>query len=353
MLELNFLIKIFSIICIQLIFLFLIQKINFKKYFSQYQGIQKIHDGQILRIGSLFLFLPMLIIYLIIDEFKSWSFYLIIICSSIIIFLTIIEDIKHTLSAKLRLAILFIVSIIYVFFADLPNIKISSILIDSQNIIVFYSLYTLSLMMIMNGFNFIDGLNGLSSFNFITIFITIYFLAGLYQDEEIKNWSLFLIFLSVFFLVLNFPFGKFFLGDSGSYLYAFLSGSTVIMLFEKYSELPTLLALLIFAYPITEIIFSITRKSLIKFSPMEPDNLHLHQLIYNKLNGDKKFRNNLAALLMSFFWLSPLLLVVLSVQTNLSNIQLYLIYFCFYVISYYGLRKNNFTRLIKVFLNSK
>ena len=47
----------------------------------------------------------------------------------------------------------------------------------------------------MNGFNFIDGLNGLSSFNFITIFVSIYFLAGLYQDEEIKNWSMFLIFL--------------------------------------------------------------------------------------------------------------------------------------------------------------
>ena len=181
--EINFFIKIFSILCIQLFFLFFIQKINLKKYFSNYQGIQKIHDGEILRIGSLFLFLPMLIIYLITDEFKSRSFNLIIICSSIIIFLTIIEDIKHILSASLRLAILFIVSIIYVSFADLPYIKISSIIINSQNTIVFYSLYILSLMMIINGFNFIDGLNGISSFKFITIFISIYFIAGLYQDE--------------------------------------------------------------------------------------------------------------------------------------------------------------------------
>ena len=319
MFELNFFIKIFSIGCIQLLLLFLIQKLNLKNYFSQYQGIQKIHDGEILRIGSLFLFLPLIIIYLINDEFKSISFNLIIICSSIIIFLTILEDIKHFLSPKLRLAILFFVSAIYVFFADLPNIKISTIFIDEQNIIVFYSLYILSLMMIMNGFNFIDGLNGLSSFNFITIFISIYFLADLYQDEEIKNWSIFLILLSLFFLVLNFPFGKFFLGDSGSYLYAFLSGSTIIMLFERNAEAPTLLALLVLAYPITEIIFSIIRKSLKKFSPMAPDNLHIHQLIYNKLNGNKKFRNNLAALIMAFFWLSPLLLVILSVQTNLKN----------------------------------
>ena len=339
MFELNFLTKIFSIACIQLLLLILIQKLNLKNYFSQYQGIQKIHDGEVLRIGSLFLFLPLIIIYLINDESKSISFNLIIICSSIIFFLTILEDIKHFLSPKLRLAILFFVSTIYVFFTDLPNIKISPIFIDEQNVIVFYSLYILSLIMIMNGFNFIDGLNGLSSFNFITIFISICFLADLYQDEEIKNWSIFLILLSLFFLVLNFPFGKFFLGDSGAYLYAFLSGSTIIMLFERNTEAPTLLALLVLAYPITEIIFSIIRKSLKKFSPMAPDNLHIHQLIFNKLNGNKKFRNNLASLLMAFFWLSPLLLVIISVQTNLKNIFLYLLYFSFYLVSYYGLSK--------------
>ena len=335
MLELNLLTKIFSITCIQLLLLIFIQKLNLKNYFSQYQGIQKIHDGEVLRIGGIFLLLPLIIIYLIIDEFKSISFNLIIICSSIIFFLTILEDIKHFLSPKLRLAILFFVSAIYIFFTDLPNIKISPIFIDEKNIMVFYSLYILSLIMIMNGFNFIDGLNGLSSFNFITIFISIYFLADLYQDEEIKNWSIFLILLSLFFLVLNFPFGKFFLGDSGSYIYAFLSGSTIIMLFERNTEAPTLLALLVLAYPITEIVFSIIRKSLKKFSPMAPDNLHIHQLIFNKLNGNKKFRNNLASLLMAFFWLSPLLLVILSVQTNLKNIFLYLLYFSFYLFSYF------------------
>ena len=341
MLQLNFTIKILSIGCIQLLILFMIQKLNLKKYFNQYQGIQKIHDGDILRIGSLFLFIPLIIIYLIDDEFKSRSFDIIVICSSIIIFLTIIEDIKNFLSPKLRLAILFFVSTIYVSFTDLPNIKIFSISIDEQNRIIFYSLYILSLMMIMNGFNFIDGLNGISSFNFIAIFLSIYFLADIYQDEEIKHWSIFLILSSLFFLVLNFPFGKFFLGDSGSYLYAFLSGSTIIMLFERNVEAPTMLALLLLSYPITEIIFSIFRKSFKKFSPMAPDNLHIHHLIYDKLKGEKKFKNNLASLIMSVFWLSPLLLVILSVENNLKNIFLYLFYFSFYLVSYYVLRKNN------------
>jgi UDP-GlcNAc:undecaprenyl-phosphate GlcNAc-1-phosphate transferase len=339
MIDLNFFEKIISISLIQLFLLFLVQKLNFKKFVNPYQGVQKLHDGNILRIGGLFLFLPMILIFFITDEFKSESFYLIVICSTIIIFFTILEDIKHFLSAKLRLFILFKVSFIYILFADLPNIQISSIIIDDQNIIIFYSLYILSLIMIMNGFNFIDGLNGLSSFNFLSILLSIYFLADLYQDELTKNWTIFIILLSLFFLVLNFPFGKFFLGDSGSYLYAFLSGSSIIMLFERNSNLPTLLALLILAYPITEIIFSIFRKTLKKLSPMKPDKLHLHQLIYSKLDGEKKIKNNLASLLMAFFWLSPLFLVILSTQKNLHHIQLYSAYFCFYTISYLALSK--------------
>ena len=60
MFELNFLTKIFSIAFIQLLLLIFIHKLNLKNYFSQYQGIQKIHDGEVLRIGSLFLFLPLI-----------------------------------------------------------------------------------------------------------------------------------------------------------------------------------------------------------------------------------------------------------------------------------------------------
>ena len=56
MFELNFLTKIFSIVCIQLLLLIFIQKLNLKNYFSHYQGIQKIHDGEVLRIGVYFYF---------------------------------------------------------------------------------------------------------------------------------------------------------------------------------------------------------------------------------------------------------------------------------------------------------
>lgn len=333
-------INVFIIIFIsQIILFFVIEKLNIKNFFAKYSSIQKIHDGEVLRIGGLFYFLPLILLYFFNENFRQSYFNPVILCCSIIFVSTLIEDIKHTLSAKFRLLILFIGSLIFVLITDLPEIKISNLIINDQNIILYELLFVLSLMLIMNGFNFIDGLNGLSSFNFIVVLFNIFFLADLNQDVDIINLVILLFSLSIFFLILNFPFGKFFLGDSGSYLYAFLSGTLVIVLFQRNPELPSLLALLILAYPITETIFSIFRKIINKFSPMEPDNLHLHHLIYGRLTGSKIFKNNLAALLMLPFWFGPFLLILVSHNFNLHNLIIYSLYLLIYVSTYYVLKK--------------
>lgn len=333
-------IKILFIIFISQIMLFLaIEKLNFKSFFAKYSSIQKIHDGEVLRIGGLFYFVPLILVYIFDENFKQSFLNPVILCCSFIFTFTLVEDIKHSLSAKFRLLVLFIGSLIFVLIADLPDIKISNFTIDRQDIILYEALFILSLMLIMNGYNFIDGLNGLSSFNFIVVLLNIFFLANKYQDSEISNLVLFLFLISIFFLITNFPFGKFFLGDSGSYLYAFLSGTLVIILFHRNQELPTLLAMLILAYPITETLFSICRKLINKYSPMEPDSLHLHHLIYQRVRGSKLFKNNFASILMLPFWLGPFFLVLLSNFFNIHNLVLYFVYFLFYIITYNVLKK--------------
>ena len=58
-------------------------------------------------------------------------------------------------------------------------------------------------------------------------------------------------------------------------------------------------------YPAYENFFSIIRKTIQKKSPMEPDNLHLHQLLFSffdKINIiNKKLVNTLTAFVINFF----------------------------------------------------
>ena len=151
----------------------------------------------------------------------------------------------------------------------------------------------------------------------------------------IINLSALIIVFAIVVFLLNFPFGKIFLGDSGSYIYALFSGAMIIYLFQRHSQLPTLLAMVILSYPITEMLFSIFRKIFLKHSPLRPDVNHLHHLIFKKLHGSLKFRNNLASLIMLPFCIIPFLLTYYSINHNMNdNFIKFVFYYIFYVICY-------------------
>jgi UDP-N-acetylmuramyl pentapeptide phosphotransferase/UDP-N-acetylglucosamine-1-phosphate transferase len=197
-------------------------------------------------------------------------------------------------------------------------------------------------MLLMNGFNFIDGLNGLSSFNFYSILFSAYYLAAILGDAFLVNLVIIFFLSSILVFILNFPLGRIFIGDSGSYLYAFYSGALVIYLFSKHDGLPTLLALVILAYPITEMLFSIIRKIIEKKSPMQPDTLHLHHLIFLQFSKKNKIANNLSSLLMLTFSVSPFVLCYLSFNNrNINEELIFLIYFIAYSLVYLVLRKKS------------
>ena len=112
-------------------------------------------------------------------------------------------------------------------------------------------------------------------------------------------------------------------------------------MFERHSQLPTLLAMVILSYPITEMLFSILRKILLKYSPLKPDLNHLHHLVFRKLQGNLKTRNNIASIIMLPFCIMPFVLTYFSVNHNLKdNFLKFIIYFILYSMSYLFLNKS-------------
>ena len=326
----SFLISLLAQITLYFLFNFLKKKYSFGKY----EAVQKIHEGEIPRIGGLIFFIGFIIL-LVLNK-TNLALILPLLAGSLFIFsFSFYEDVKQNLSPIFRLIILFIGSFIFVFFTNLPKINISFLLVINNHHYFLILIFILSLMLLMNGFNFIDGLNGLSSFSFFSILLSIYYVANFYGDYFLTSLIMitFLSSLVVFFL--NFPFGKIFLGDSGSYLYAIISGSLVIYLFRRNPELPSLFAMVILAYPITEMLFSIFRKFLKGYSPLEPDTKHLHHLIFERLDGNKFSRNNIASLMMLPYCALPFGLSYFSVNYNLdNNFFKYLIFFLLYSMIY-------------------
>ena len=320
---------------VQITIYFFLKFLRSKGIKSNYFAKQKIHEGEVPRVGGL-LFLSSFLITLIIIEKNYILSILPLLFGSLIVFIfSFYEDLKQSLSPYFRLIILFIGSFVFTFFSELPDINISLLQSIKDHEVIKILLFILSLMLLMNGFNFIDGLNGLSSFNFLSIVSSVLYVGYFYNDIFIVHLSVFIIIFAIVVFLFNFPFGKIFLGDSGSYIYALFSGALIIYLFQRHSQLPTLLAMVILSYPITEMLFSISRKILLKYSPLRPDVNHLHHLIFKKLSGNLKSRNNIASLMMLPFCIAPFLLTYFSINYNLNdNFLKFVIYVIFYVICY-------------------
>lgn len=80
-------------------------------------------------------------------------------------------------------------------------------------------------------------------------------------------------------LTLNWPRGKLFLGDGGAYMAGAALGWITIMIYARVPEVSAWALLLICAYPIQEVLFSIWQRRRRKKHWGHPDRLHLHSLV--------------------------------------------------------------------------
>ena len=210
---------------------------------------------------------------------------------------------------------------------------------------------TFCLLILINGSNFIDGLNGLVLGYMILIVLVLKYNNLLYLSEIIDQKEIILIFCLFCLLTLNF-FNFFYLGDGGSYLAGSFLGFLLITIYNSSSEISPYYIILLIWYPCFEILFSLLRKIKNKKSPIKPDNLHLHQLLYffilTKTESNKKLViNNISSLIINSF--NFLIFILGSLNKNLSVYQITLVIFAvfFYFVTYLYLINYKKLKLIK------
>ncbi len=131
---------------------------------------------------------------------------------------------------------------------------------------------------VVNAFNLIDGLNGLSSYVSISSAISISMIAFQVSDVQTTLFSVLLIAAVLGFMILNFPFGKIFLGDGGAYLLGHLLVWSSILLINSAEEVSAFAILLIFFWPVADTGLAIWRRWKLGNPTDRPDRLHFHQL---------------------------------------------------------------------------
>tara|TARA_Y200000002_G_C22407275_1_gene548274 strand:- start:3 stop:713 length:711 start_codon:yes stop_codon:yes gene_type:complete len=198
------------------------------------------------------------------------------------------------------------------------------------------------LMVLINGSNFMDGLNGLFLGYFLIILAILYNLK-LYDVLLIQEENFFLIIqILLFILFLNFS-NQLFLGDNGAYSLSFFIGCLLIEIYNNYSNLSPYFIILLLWYPCYENLFSILRKLIFKKNPLKPDNSHLHHHIFifikSKFEIKNLWANNISSLMINLFNLIILYSGSLKPYNTSFQIQLILFSIISYTFTYFFLKR--------------
>ena len=324
-------------------FLIFIISIYLKKnsYYSNYTGDNHqifTNDKNIPLVGGIALIIPTILVNPY--DYKL-SLFLVSIFS-----IGFFSDKKILVSPKLRFLFQFVIVTFSIF---ILNLEISSSRIvffdnflENSNFNLFFT--TFCLLILINGSNFIDGLNSLL---LTYISIVIYTLIKLNFVPEIINYQNNLNYFIILLMILVFLNFKYLLmlGDAGAYILSFYTGYLIIKCHNFNTDVSPYFFITLIWYPCFENLFSIIRKITSSFSPFTPDNNHLHQLFFSLVNTkmfkSKIISNNFSSFVINFFNFNVLYFAAINPYNTIYQIKLIFFSITCYFLAFLVLKKFN------------
>ncbi|MDC1248458.1 undecaprenyl/decaprenyl-phosphate alpha-N-acetylglucosaminyl 1-phosphate transferase [Pelagibacteraceae bacterium] len=306
---------------------------------------QFVEKSQVPLIGGIYFLISF--IYIL----DSLNNYFLILFAGSIFLVGLYSDLNLIRSPKKRF---FIQCMIVLFFIYFLGLKIISTRVEFLDKILDFKIFNLlfilfCLTVLINGTNFIDGLNGLV-IGYYLILTLIMLRLNFFEN---LNFSIFQvsIIINTFFIMFFMNLKKIlFLGDSGSYLIGLIFGILLISHQQNFNTVSPYFVVLLFWYPCFENLFSIIRKFNFKRSPIMPDNEHLHQVLFfyikKKFSLSDLISNNISTIIVLLFTFLTLHLGSLDIYSTKLQLSLILIFSIVYFISYIKLIsfKKNFLK---------
>ena len=253
-------------------------------------GVQKIHHRPVPRIGGVALFAALLT-----GGSAAWWFddpltpqILTLLACGIPAFLAgLFEDLTKRVGVRTRLYASFISAIfaVWAMGAHLTRLDTPGLdyVISFLPVSVFFTCFAVG--GITNSVNIIDGLNGLAAGSVLLMLAGLAAMAWMVGDPLVLKLCLLGMVAMAGFLLLNYPFGRIFLGDGGAYLAGFWLAECAVLLLVRNPGVSTWAVLLACFYPFWETAYSIYRRHIVgRVSSGQADMGHLHHLIFKRIS---------------------------------------------------------------------
>lgn len=259
-------------------------------------GVQKLHLRPVPRVGGIGLLIGLTAAALVAYTFGNPVAPLalgLLGCSAPVFAAGFIEDITKTVNVRTRLIAAALSAALAWWLLDAKLTHLDTPYLDDlirySWVSALFTVFAVSGM--TNSVNLIDGLNGLAAGTVALMLAGLGALAWLHGDQLVMQLCLWGMVSSIGFLLVNYPFGKIFMGDGGAYLAGFWVAECGILLLARNPDISTWTVLLCCIYPAWETVYSMYRRQFIdKVNSGMPDMTHLHHLVYRAIQADEGIR---------------------------------------------------------------
>lgn len=238
------------------------------------------------RLGGAVIFVSYLLTTLFFDGYFGGRHAKVIVAMLPMITITLWEDMVRPTSPRVRLlgviaSSLFTVGALHVWLSSVDVPFLDLLMAGIVGILLTIAFITVT----VNGFNLIDGLNGLCAGTALAGLLALNFISAAVGYDFMTHLTISLGAAVVGFLIFNFPRGLIFLGDTGAYALGYLIALFGISICYRFPVVSPWAIFLILAYPLSEVIITFFRRLFAGVSPLLPDNMHLHHLVLTILRS--------------------------------------------------------------------
>ena len=330
------------------VLIIILGRISLRYSSSEFRGseVQTSHVGATPRTGGIAIVSGCLYCWWVTENFSTNYLGYIVLSGLPVLILGLLDDLHFKVRPLYRLLGAAISSILAIFLLDTWLIRVDIMFLDQlflfSPIAILFTLFATT--GVTHAFNLIDGLNGLSLGISLATSFFLMVIAWISSDALVVLLCLVFFLSTLGLFILNFPWGKIFLGDGGAYFQGHCLSWIAILLIVRNPEITAWSILLIFFWPVVETVFSIYRRIYKKKSASIADREHFHQLVFDKIKKFKFFRNSsnfansFSTLLILPLFIMPNLFALIFYNDIMKSIVTFFILLVLYVFAYYRIK---------------
>ena len=310
--------------------IFFCTKISYKLKLLDLPNKRKVHSQPTAFTGGITISLILLFTLQLLDVFDK-SLGLILSLSFLISLVGLIDD-KFSLNTGGKLSLQILPIFYLIIFENLILQDIGDYYYFKLELGTFAVPFTLlSVLFLINSFNYFDGLDGTLSYTTLTVLAILFFLI---EDQNLDLFLLIIIIPICVFLFFNFSIfklPKLFLGDNGSLFLGFIVSFILIYAANQKLAHPILLA-----WSVTLFVYEFLSINIIRLknnkNPFEAGQDHLHHLLLKKTHSIFLTNLFISIFNLSFFLLGYFCFILIN---PIASFGLFIVLFIIYIIIRY------------------